>query len=75
MHFAARFIGKTYAEFASDFRVLVEANIRCMDFFQLAKRLIKKEHGRKFILSGGCEITVNTPADNLKAMRCASKIK
>ena len=33
MHFAARFIGKTYAEFASDYRVLVEANIKCMEFF------------------------------------------
>jgi len=41
---------------------------------QLTKCLIKKEQGRKFILSGGCEITVNTPVDNLKAMRIASHI-
>jgi MtaA/CmuA family methyltransferase len=33
MHFAARFIGKSYAEFASDYRILVEANLRCMDYF------------------------------------------
>jgi MtaA/CmuA family methyltransferase len=34
MHFAARFIGKSYAEFASDYRVLVDANLRCMDYFE-----------------------------------------
>ncbi len=31
MHFAARFIGKTYGEFTSDYRVLVDANLRCME--------------------------------------------
>jgi len=35
MYFAARFIGKTYGEFASDYNVLVEANLRCMDEFGL----------------------------------------
>lgn len=35
MYFAARFIGKTYGEFASDYRVLVDANLRCMDEFGL----------------------------------------
>ncbi|WP_372947694.1 uroporphyrinogen decarboxylase family protein [Mariniphaga sp.] len=35
MYFAARFIGKTYGEFASDYHVLVEANLRCMDEFDL----------------------------------------
>ena len=29
----------------------------------------KKEKGRPFILSGGCEITVDTPAENLHIMR------
>jgi len=33
MHFAARFSGKTYGEFASDYRVLVESNIRCLEYF------------------------------------------
>jgi len=33
MHFAARFVGKTYGEFASDHRVLVEANLRCLEYF------------------------------------------
>lgn len=35
MYFAANFIGKTYGEFASDYRVLAEANLRCMDEFGL----------------------------------------
>ncbi len=34
-----------------------------------SKALCLKEKGRKFILSGGCEITVSTPAPHLKAMR------
>jgi MtaA/CmuA family methyltransferase len=35
MHFAARFIGKTYAGFASDHKVLVDANLRCMEHFKM----------------------------------------
>ena len=33
MGFAARFIGSNYAAFASDYRVLAEANRRCVEFF------------------------------------------
>lgn len=33
MHFAARFIGSGYGAFASDYRVLVESNVRCMERF------------------------------------------
>jgi len=36
------------------------------------REIVSKEKGRKFILSGGCEITVNTPPKNLQAMRTAS---
>jgi len=36
------------------------------------KQLCRREEGRAFILSGGCEITVNTPVDHLRAMREAS---
>jgi MtaA/CmuA family methyltransferase len=36
------------------------------------RRLCEQEKGRKFILSGGCEITVNTPGGHLMAMREAS---
>jgi len=35
-------------------------------------QLVESERGRKFILSGGCEITVNTKHENLMAMRLAS---
>jgi MtaA/CmuA family methyltransferase len=33
MHFAARFGGTTYGKFASDYKTLVECNIRCMEYF------------------------------------------
>jgi len=36
---------------------------------RLTAALIESEKGQKFILSGGCEITVNTPHQNLMAMR------
>lgn len=36
------------------------------------KRLCNRESGRAFILSGGCEITVRTPPEHLRAMRQAS---
>jgi uroporphyrinogen-III decarboxylase len=36
------------------------------------EQLCEKEAGRPFILSGGCEVTVNTPDAHLKAMRKAS---
>jgi len=36
-------------------------------------QLCCKEKGRRFILAGGCEITVNTPPSHLRAMREASR--
>jgi uroporphyrinogen decarboxylase len=35
MHFAARFNKTTYGKFASDYKVLVESNIRCLEYFDL----------------------------------------
>ena len=35
MHFAARFTGKTYGEFASDYKILVDSNIKAMEYFDL----------------------------------------
>jgi len=35
MQFAAEYIGSNYGKFASDYKVLVEANLRCMDDFGL----------------------------------------
>ncbi|MCK4993254.1 MAG: hypothetical protein KAS29_22300, partial [Bacteroidales bacterium] len=37
------------------------------------EHLCQNERGRPFIFSGGCEITVNTPVEHLKAMRLASQ--
>ena len=39
----------------------------------LARNLVVREEGRRFILSGGCEITVDTPVANLRALREASQ--
>ncbi len=39
------------------------------------EQLCKQEKGRPFILSGGCEITVNTPVEHLRTMRLASQSK
>jgi MtaA/CmuA family methyltransferase len=36
---------------------------------QITSSLVNSQRGKKFILSGGCEITVNTPHQNIKAMR------
>ncbi len=38
----------------------------------LAAGLVEKHRGERFILSGGCEITVNTPERNLSELRKAS---
>jgi len=35
MQFAAEYMGSNYGHFASDYKVLVEANLRCMDDFDL----------------------------------------
>ena len=35
MHFAARFNNKTYGEFASDYKVLVESNIKALEYFDM----------------------------------------
>ncbi len=42
------------------------------EVFVLTKKLVEQQKGQRFILSGGCEITVNTPPANLLAMRKAS---
>ena len=35
MHFAARYSGHTYSEFASDYRVLAASNLKCLEDFEL----------------------------------------
>ena len=51
--------------------VLVEER-KAEEIYDASRLLIEKEKGRKFILSAGCEITVNTKYENLMAMRKAS---
>lgn len=38
----------------------------------ITRNILKKEKGRKHIISAGCEITVNTPVENLMAIRKSS---
>jgi MtaA/CmuA family methyltransferase len=51
-----------------DIQERTEAELRAA-----ARELLRREAGRRFILSGGCEITVNTPPGNLLALREASR--
>jgi MtaA/CmuA family methyltransferase len=46
-------------------------NLNAREVYERSKRLINNEKGRRFMLSGGCEITANTPYENLLAMRKA----
>lgn len=62
MHFAARFIGKTYGEFASDHRVLVESNIRCLEHFDLDMVSLISDPYRETSAFGG---KVSFPAENV----------
>ena len=43
------------------------------EVYRMSLELIEREHNRRYILSGGCEITVHTPPLNLIAMRKASE--
>lgn len=38
----------------------------------MSRQLVDKYKGQKYLLAGGCEITVLTPPKNLLAMRKAS---
>jgi MtaA/CmuA family methyltransferase len=42
------------------------------EVFKLAKELVERKKDRKFIFSGDCEITVNTPTENLSVLRKAA---
>jgi uroporphyrinogen decarboxylase len=42
------------------------------EIYNKCSEILFNEKGRRFILSAGCEITVNTPHENLHAMRNAS---
>lgn len=42
------------------------------ELIKMSNNLIQSQQDKKYILSAGCEITVNTPPENLMAMREAS---
>lgn len=46
-------------------------NLPADEVYARCRNIIRAEEGRRFMLSGGCEITVDTPAENLLAMRKA----
>jgi uroporphyrinogen-III decarboxylase len=60
--------------------VVLSGNINSVDIqnktrdevYQISRDLIDKYKDSKYILAAGCEITVDTPHDNLMAMREAS---
>ena len=43
------------------------------EVYKVSRDLLESQKGKKFILSAGCEITVNTPVENLLAMKKAAQ--
>jgi len=71
MAFAAKFIGSNYGAFASDYRVLVEANKRCIEHFDFDQvSAISDPYRETQGFGAGCEVPEGTPHENLKAL-CA----
>lgn len=68
MHFAARYNGTTYARFASDFRVLVDSNIRCLEDFDLDAVGLISDPYRETAAFGA---DVHFPADSVPQCRQA----
>lgn len=66
---AHRDLGDTVAVCGNLDPVSVIQNLSAPELDKVSGALIEKEKDRKFIFSGGCEITVNTPHENLKSMR------
>jgi MtaA/CmuA family methyltransferase len=80
MHFAARFNQKTYAEFASDFRILVESNIKAMDYFGIDMVGLISDPYRETSAFGAkieymkegvpkCEYKIVSTLDDVKALK------
>ena len=66
MHFAARFCGKTYAEFASDHRVLVECNAACAEHFDLDAVMLLSDPYRETSAFGA---RIEFPVDSVPICR------
>jgi len=65
---AFRFMGPKTAICGNINPILIQ-DLKSEEIAVLTKSLVDANAGKKFILSGGCEITVNTPHENLYAMR------
>ena len=66
MHFAARYNHTTYGRFASDYRVLVESNIRCLEDFELDAVGLISDPYRETAAFGA---DVNFPSDSVPQCR------
>ena len=80
MHFAARFAGHTYAQFASDYKALVDSNIKCMEYFQTDSVCLVSDPYRETSAFGAkvtfldeavprCEDKLITSLDDVKALK------
>jgi len=52
--------------------VAVIQDLSARELYRVSRAFVESERGRNFIFSGGCEVTVNTPPENLHAMREAA---
>ncbi len=66
MHFAARYSGKTYSEFASDHKTLVDCNIRCMEDFGMDAVSLISDPYRETSAFGG---KITYPVDGVPQCR------
>jgi uroporphyrinogen-III decarboxylase len=77
MHFAARFNGKTYGELASDYRVLVESNVKCLEYFDFDMvSLISDPYRETSAFGAQVEfIAEGVPQCKEKIVRCGEDVK
>ena len=66
MHFAARFHKKTYSEFATDYRALVESNAACAEYFDLDAVMLLSDAYRETSAFGA---KVEFPEDSVPLCR------
>ena len=77
MHFAARFNGKTYGELASDYRVLVESNMKCLEHFDFDMvSLISDPYRETSAFGAPVEfIPEGVPRCKEKIVRCSEDVR
>jgi MtaA/CmuA family methyltransferase len=74
MNYARNLMGKSVALCGNINPVSIQ-NAGIEQIRQITSSLVESQQGQKFILSGGCEITVNTPPENLMAMKENSNLR